>query len=110
MLGALGALAVEALTGVAWQDAGKVRFLCMFLLDDGIFEYPFALFVLGLEGFGEPRLFLVGHLIEHLVALVFVKRVFVVLAVLISVFIISNIAIGSNLCVETRVLKLATRQ
>lgn len=26
MLGALGALAVEAFTGVAWQDAGKVPF------------------------------------------------------------------------------------
>jgi hypothetical protein len=26
MLGALGALAVEAFTGVAWQDAGKVTF------------------------------------------------------------------------------------
>lgn len=25
MLGTLGAIAVEALTGVAWQDAGKVR-------------------------------------------------------------------------------------
>lgn len=30
MLGALGAIAVEALTGVAWQDAGKVVFLLLF--------------------------------------------------------------------------------
>lgn len=28
MLGVLGALSVEALTGVAWQDAGKVSILC----------------------------------------------------------------------------------
>lgn len=32
MLGALGALAVEAFTGVAWQDAGKVPFLLLLFI------------------------------------------------------------------------------
>lgn len=70
MLGSLGALAVEALTGVAWQDAGKVTFysftvsflakilllntllLCLFWVS------PF---------FRNSALFLIRQFIEHLV-------------------------------------------
>lgn len=66
MLGALGALVVEALTGVAWQDAGKVTFYCLLPLTDSAFEYPFALFFWVSPFFRDHALFSIRQFIEHL--------------------------------------------